>query len=152
MLLGACWGGLRAYVQWEGVAWEIDRNVWRGGCVPIADPVTLALSGEFQIVASLLPTSSLVVRLAGKPLYLRNADLKMLLGPSGGSESERLRVARELIQAFRDQNARGWMTIEAYLAAMKARFPGVSGRELARIRKEVWPKEWLEKRGRPRGR
>lgn len=145
-LLGAAAGGhIVAYARRidDHVSYEIVPALWLAAWPWVANPTTIALTGRLSLVKDLLAHDSLEARLAGCPILVNKPALTTLLRKRAGNEAERLEAARKLVEewiATHDLPMRKALFTET----LGRLFPGVSGRELERLRVKVWPPAWRQ--------
>lgn len=123
------------------VAYEIAIALWLAASPWVANPVTIALSGRLSVVADLLDHDSLELRLAGCPIFVEKSALSILLKKRAGNAQERLEAARQLVKSWTHDRP---MRKAQFTETLGQQFPGVSGRELERLRAKVWPMAWRE--------
>jgi hypothetical protein len=94
-------------------------------------------------VQDLLDHDSIEARLAGCPILVNKRALTTLLKKRTGNEAERLEAARKLVEEWIATHDRP-MRKAHFIETLGQLFPGVSGRQLERLRAKVWPSSWRE--------
>lgn len=130
-------------------AYEIHPDLWGKGLSDIANPATMARTGTFALVGSLLGNHQ-DAELSGADLYVEQTGFHKLARSKGASELAMEREAQKIVSAFQKKYPGERMVKPEMLEQMKRIFLGAGKSALERTIDKVWPTDW-RKPGRRRG-
>ena len=144
MLGAAAAGTLPTFVKRRSdtCAHELAFAAWQPTTSLSANPIAMALSGQFLPVAGIFLPTALEYEFAGADLYVRKATFARLIKMPAGSESSRNIAAKEIIDEFVRKNPRGRMSFGDFKKRMKTKFPGATNPQIYMAFKNNRPPGW----------